>query len=171
MYTMRQFELNCLFFIHSPSQLPFGLAISTSYVSQIKNRLGRCYEVWQSDIYKDMINEETIAMNFWGRVELAQKEAGIPTLKMVCEQAGILYQTIANKRSLGKLPNLLTSCKIAEQVGKSVEWLLYGDEADASTVSDEDVYERLGKDPLLMNITRKLTTYDEKKLKALLKLL
>lgn len=118
-----------------------------------------------------MMNEETIAMNFWGRVELAQKEAGIPTLKMICEQAGILYQTIANKRSLGKLPNLLTSCKIAEQVGKSVEWLLYGDDADTGDLSDEDVFDRLRKDPLLMNVTRKLTTYDEKKLKALLKLL
>lgn len=68
------------------------------------------------------------AMNFWGRVELAQIEANIPTLKQLCENTGILYQSMANKRSLGRLPNLVTAVRIAKQVGKPVEWLLYGDQ-------------------------------------------
>ncbi len=68
-----------------------------------------------------------LAMDFWGRVELAQREAGISTIKDLCQEAGVVYQTVMNQRSEGTMPNLMTIMRISQHVQKSMDWLLLGD--------------------------------------------
>ena len=65
-------------------------------------------------------------MNFWGRVELAQKTHGW-TLSELCKRANLNYGTVMNSRSSARLPNLEASVALSITLGKSVEWLLTGE--------------------------------------------
>lgn len=111
------------------------------------------------------MENDKVAMNFWGRVEIAQLEAGIPTLKQLCENAGILYQSMANKRSLGKLPNLETAVAIARQVGKPVEWLLLGD-SEVEIESRKDVLKAIDSNERLYDVARNLVKASQSQLFA-----
>ena len=75
-------------------------------------------------------------MDFWGRVELAQLEAGFETIKDLCKEADVAYQTVINERSKGKLPTLPTAVKISDCVNKPMDWLLYGDDQNARNEKD-----------------------------------
>ena len=112
------------------------------------------------------MNDDKTAMNFWGRVEIAQKEAGIPTLKQLCESAGVYYNTVTNKRSLGRLPNLESAVEIAKEVGRPVEWLLLGEEKPKY---DENitVANAINSDERLQEIAKKLLQADSDELKAI----
>ena len=79
---------------------------------------------------------EGMAMDFWGRVELAQLEAGFETIKDLCKEADVAYQTVINERSKGKLPTLPTAVKISDCVNKPMDWLLYGDDQNARNEKD-----------------------------------
>jgi Bacteriophage CI repressor helix-turn-helix domain. len=72
---------------------------------------------------------ESLAMNFWGRVDNTQKALGI-TLQELCRKAQINYGTVMNKRSQGKLPNLEAAYAIAFVLKRSLDWLLTGNEAE-----------------------------------------
>lgn len=70
---------------------------------------------------------EQCAMNFWGRIEQLQTQEHRPSLKQICDNAGIVYRTIENQKSAARLPSLLTAYKLAKELHCSVEWLLSGE--------------------------------------------
>lgn len=73
--------------------------------------------------------EETLAINFWSRVDNVQKQMGI-TLQELCRKARINYGTVMNKRSQSKLPNLEVAYAIATTLSRSLDWLLTGNEIE-----------------------------------------
>lgn len=114
-----------------------------------------CYKFMEFMALNGYMDEDKAAMDFWGRVEIAQKEAGIPTLKQLCESANASYNTMTNKRSMGKLPNLSSAVNIAKEVGCSVEWLLLGEQS-ARYESRESVANAIKADDRLFEIAKKL---------------
>lgn len=112
------------------------------------------------------MNKEELAMNFWGRVEIAQREAGISTFKQVCETAGIHYQSMANKRSLSTLPNLETAVAIARVVSKPVEWLLLGD-LDVDVATRADVLKAIDSNDRFYEIAKRLVSASQSQVYAL----
>ncbi len=76
---------------------------------------------------KKSVISDAMAMDFWGRVELGQQEAGFDTIKDLCREADVAYQTVINKRSKGKLPNTDTVLKLSRSIQKSVDWLFWGE--------------------------------------------
>lgn len=82
---------------------------------------------WNLKHMSDNTNE--LAMNFWGRVDNAQKHMGL-SLQELCSRAKVNYGTVMNKRSLAKLPNLEAAYSISHVLGKSLDWLLTGLEND-----------------------------------------
>ncbi len=73
-----------------------------------------------------------IAMDFWGRLENAQQEAGV-SIKDLCQEANVTYQTVMNQRSAGTLPSTMTILKIAHYLDKSMDWLLTGSNSPKDT--------------------------------------
>lgn len=101
------------------------------------------------------MNEDKTAMDFWGRVEIAQKDAGYSTLKALCNNAGVFYNTITNNRSQSKLPRLDTAVSLAHELKRPVEWLMYGEKwVDYS--DRDDVLQNLSSDPRLYEIAKSL---------------
>lgn len=97
------------------------------------------------------------AMNFWGRVEIAQKEAGIPTFKSLCENAGVIYHTIMNNRSQNRIPELESVVSIANELGTSIDWLIFGEKA-AKYAGDDQVLNMISCNERLMKIARGLVS-------------
>ncbi|GEM_PF-1698470 len=112
------------------------------------------------------MKDKDAGMNFWGRIDIAQKAAGIPTLKKLCEDAGLYYNTMMNKRSLGKLPNLESAVDLAKGVGRPVEWLLLGEKE--APYSDEDtICDAIKADERLLDIARRIVSADPSVLSAI----
>lgn len=111
----------------------------------------------KKDYAKDSKN---IAMNFWGRVELAQNEAGFDTIKDLCQEAGVVYQTVMNHRSSGTLPNLMSIIKISQHVRKSMDWLLFGD-TSLTNPSKKEVAQAIVNDQKTYDIARYVLSMPE----------
>lgn len=77
------------------------------------------------------MDDEKLAMDFWGRVEQAQQLCGKTSLKDICRHLSIPYQTLANQKTSARLPALIVAVSLAEELGTTVEWLLYGISKDA----------------------------------------
>lgn len=73
-------------------------------------------------------NDDTLAINFWSRVDNACNALGI-TKQELCRKARLNYGSIINKRSQNKLPNLEESYAISKTLDRSLDWLLTGKEA------------------------------------------
>ncbi len=105
------------------------------------------------------------AMDFWGRVENAQKAKGW-TLLELCQRAGLNYGTIMNKRSTAKLPNLEAGVAIAKVLERSVEWLLYGDEASEPVIQLETIRD-IYNDKKLLHISKELGNASDRQIDAI----
>ena len=79
------------------------------------------------------MNEEQMAMDFWGRLEIVQKNEN-KNLKAVCKNIGIPYQTLINQKSAARLPSLSVAMLLASELNTSLDWLLFGDR----TVTEDD---------------------------------
>lgn len=82
------------------------------------------------------MEDEKIAMNFWGRIEQAQKLCGKNSLKDICRKIDVPYQTLANQKTGARLPSLLVAVSLAKELGTSVEWLLYGTSKELKEIED-----------------------------------
>ena len=111
-----------------------------------------------------------IAMDFWGRVELAQNEAGINTIKDLCQEAGVVYQTVMNQRSAGTLPNLMTIIKLSQYVQKSMDWLLLG-ENNPNDSPKQQVAQAIVNDKKAFDIARYVLSMQEEERDATMVLL
>ncbi len=96
--------------------------------------------------------DNKLSMDFWGRVELKQAEAGIGTLKKLCQVSDVNYQTIANQRSQGNLPNLVTAVKLAMSLNCDVTWLLYGSRHIHKQVDKEKIAADIAGNPDYLDI-------------------
>ncbi len=103
-------------------------------------------------------------MNFWGRVEIALKDAEIPSLKELCRKADVNYSTMMNNRVLGRLPGLEESLRIAASLGKSVEWLMNGSKDIAQIKDPEEILKLLKSDTRLKSIMSALAVSSKEKL-------
>lgn len=83
------------------------------------------------------MDDEKLAMDFWGRVEQSQQLCGKNCLKDICRKIGVPYQTIANQKTGARLPSLVVAVSLAKELGTSVEWLLYGVGKDAKVSTDD----------------------------------
>ena len=101
------------------------------------------------------MDKDRTAMDFWGRVEIAQKEAGITSFKALCQNAGLLYHSIMNNRSQGRLPEITSIASIAKELGTSIDWLLFG-ENRPWYAGDEQIIQVVKLDDRLMRIVRDL---------------
>lgn len=110
-------------------------------------------------------DSKKIAMNFWGRVELAQNEAGFDTIKDLCQEAGVVYQTVMNQRSSGTLPNLMTILKISRHVQKSMDWLLLGYD-NPTDLSKQKVAQAILNDQKAYDIARYVLSMPEEEKEA-----
>jgi hypothetical protein len=110
-------------------------------------------------------DSKKIAMNFWGRVELAQNEAGFDTIKDLCQEAGVVYQTVMNQRSSGTLPNLMTILKISRHVQKSMDWLLMGYD-NPTDLSKQKVAQAILNDQKAYDIARYVLSMPEEEKEA-----
>lgn len=113
------------------------------------------------------MNRETLAMDFWGRVEELQKKMGI-TLREACEKAGLNYGTAINQKSNATLPNLISGALLARQFDTSVEWLLFGNiSLPRSQKALWSTFAVVAEKEELYNIVKKLPTLTTRKLQAI----
>lgn len=80
------------------------------------------------------MNEEQMAMDFWGRLEIVQKTEN-KNLKTICKSIGIPYQTLINQKSAARLPALSVAMLLASELNTSLDWLLFGER----TASKNDI--------------------------------
>ncbi|MBQ0071462.1 MAG: hypothetical protein KBS81_06360 [Spirochaetales bacterium] len=85
---------------------------------------------------KEAMEDEKLAMDFWGRVEQAQQLCGKTSLKDICRKMAVPYQTLANQKTGARLPSLVVAVSLAKELGTTVEWLLYGVNKDARITED-----------------------------------
>ena len=85
---------------------------------------------------KEVMEDEKLAMDFWGRVEQSQQLCGKTSLKDICRKIAVPYQTLANQKTGARLPSLVVAVSLAKELGTTVEWLLYGVEKDARASED-----------------------------------
>ena len=82
------------------------------------------------------MEDEKLAMNFWGRVEQSQQLCGKTNLKDISRKIGVPYQTLVNQKTGARLPSLLVATQIAKELGTTVEWLLYGSDKNTSNTEN-----------------------------------
>ncbi len=116
------------------------------------------------DIYSWVMGVNETEMNFWGRVEIALKDAEIPSLKELCRKADVNYSTMMNNRVLGRLPGLEESLRIAASLGKSVEWLMNGSKDIVLIKDPEEILKLLKSDTRLKSIMSALAVSSKEKL-------
>lgn len=112
------------------------------------------------------MNNERLAMDFWGRVEIAQREIGISSLKQLCKNANIPYQTVANQKSCARLPNLSTAIRLARQLGCPLEWLVMGGNEEPTYTTD-NLCRIIGQNERLQAIAEKIVNASQPELFAL----
>lgn len=110
--------------------------------------------------------KEKPAMDFWGRVETVLSKNQI-RLKSICDKHGIQYQTLLNQKSSAHLPTLINACLLAKELDCSVEWLLFGDNADLSLDSATQLAQLLYKDKRLFAIASRLSSMSQEELFSL----
>lgn len=75
--------------------------------------------------------------DFWGRVEQRIFDLGM-NMKIVSRQADIPYSTLFNQKTRGEIPSKMEQIeKMADVLGCSINYLLYGTEKEQNTLSDE----------------------------------
>ena len=74
------------------------------------------FTYWVIRLNISSMSEET-AMNFWGRVEQAQQLEG-RSIKAICRETGISYQTIMNQKAYARLPSLDDASKLAAELAQ-----------------------------------------------------
>lgn len=82
------------------------------------------------------MEDEKLAMDFWGRVEQSQQLCGKTNLKDIARKIGVPYQTLVNQKTGARLPSLIVAVTIAKELGTTVEWLLYGSGKNASSIEN-----------------------------------
>lgn len=112
------------------------------------------------------MDKNRTAMDFWGRVEIAQKEAGITSFKSLCKNAGLLYNSIMNNRSQGKLPEITSIASMAKELGTSIDWLIFG-ENRPWYMGDEQIMQVVMADERLMRIVRDLVHANPEQINAI----
>ncbi len=110
--------------------------------------------------------DEKLAMDFWGRVENIQLQQNL-NLKVICEKHGIPYQTTLNQKSSAHLPTLRSACLIAKELECSVEWLLFGDDAESKMETCSQLAQEIYKDKRLFAISKKLKSLNQEELYSL----
>ena len=113
-----------------------------------------------------MKKDDENAMNFWGRVEtvLSQKQI---RMKAICDKHDIQYQTLLNQKSSAHLPTLTNACLLAKELDCSVEWLLFGDNANSTLESESQLAQLLYKDKRLFAIASHLASMSQEELFSL----
>ena len=113
------------------------------------------------------MNKETLAMDFWGRIEERQKSVGM-TLRDACEKAGINYGTAVNQKSNATLPSLIAGALLAKELGTTVEWLLFGSAIVPSTHKNLwNTFVAVADKEELYEIVKKLPQLSTKKIQAI----
>ena len=110
--------------------------------------------------------DEKLAMDFWERVENIQLQKKL-NLKIICEKHGIPYQTTLNQKSSAHLPTLRSACLIAKELECSVEWLLFGDDAESKMETCSQLVQEIYKDKRLFAIANKLKSLNQEELYSL----
>lgn len=109
-------------------------------------------------------NEEQVAMNFWGRLEIVQKNEN-KNLKTVCKNVGIPYQTLINQKSAARLPTLSVAMLLASELNTSLDWLLFGDRT--ATENDRQLISVLLSDARKRAIVEKVSGLNQSELFAI----
>lgn len=81
---------------------------------------------------------------FWTRIEEGLRERGI-TLAELCRQQDIKYDSIISSKMRGTYPGTITTFKIAQALGTSMEALIAGKQDNLYVAEDTHSY---GTDPL-----------------------
>lgn len=110
------------------------------------------------------MNEEQMAMDFWGRLEIAQKNEN-KNLKAVCKNIGIPYQTLINQKSAARLPALSVAMLLASELNSSLDWLLFGDRT--ATENDRQLISALLSDARKRAIVEKVSALNQSELFAI----
>lgn len=75
--------------------------------------------------------------DFWGRVDQRMLDLGL-TLKQVCRWADLSYSTTANQKSRGMVPPKHETIEsLSNALGCSPAYLLYGEDKESNTLSEE----------------------------------
>ena len=110
------------------------------------------------------MNEEQLAMDFWGRLEIVQKNEN-KNLKAICKNVGIPYQTLINQKSAARLPSLSVALLLASELNTSLDWLLLGDRT--ATDNDKQLVSVLLTDARKRAIVEKVSSLSQSELFAI----
>ena len=113
------------------------------------------------------MKEEQLAMNFWGRIEQAQTEENKLSLKNLCKSIGAPYQTIINQKSSARLPSLIIAIKLAEELNRPIDWLLFGDKKNNLNVEPAQLFKLIASDARKLAITERVATLSQTELFAI----
>lgn len=111
------------------------------------------------------MNEEQLAMDFWGRVEQAQKLENKNSLKAICKTINVPYQTLINQKSSAKLPSLTVAMFLSSELNTSLDWLIFGD--NEGSVSDRLLIERLLSDARKRSVIERIANLNRSELFAI----
>lgn len=67
---------------------------------------------------------------FWERLDIALIKTGVRSIKALCKETGVPYQTIVNQRTQKRFPTVETVAAFAQFLDVSLDWLLLGKETE-----------------------------------------
>lgn len=113
------------------------------------------------------MTEEQLAMNFWGRVEQAQKSEDRNNLKIICKVIGVPYQTIINQKSSARLPSLEVASKLAAELHCSLDWLVFGSDKEVSIETEQQFANQIMSDARKKAIIQRVANLNQSELFAI----
>ena len=76
--------------------------------------------------------EDKEVLDFWIRLDMALKFSKKGTLKDVCREAGVPYQTVVNQKCQKKYPSVKALMKLCKILNCQLDWLVMGVEESAN---------------------------------------
>ena len=113
------------------------------------------------------MTEEQLAMDFWGRTEIAQKAEDKNNLKTVCTSIGVPYQTIINQKSSARLPSLEVASKLADELHCSLDWLMFGSDKRVTIENEQQFIRQIMGDARKRAIIEKVANLNQSELFAI----
>lgn len=113
------------------------------------------------------MNEEQLAMNFWGRIEQAQKLENRNNLSEICKAIKVPYQTIINQKSAARLPSLEVASLFAGELHCSLDWLILGSENNVKLENENQLSRQILSDPRKKAIVEKVANLSQSELFAI----
>lgn len=81
--------------------------------------------------------KEEDAKLFWERLRIQQIKTGAKTLKTLCKEMEVPYQTLVNQKHANRYPAIPVVIALSKALNCSIDWLLTGEDFNKASYSEK----------------------------------